>query len=425
MKQLIYDPKLFIKEPFIECPKCGKQSFGILSVNDNHFRRRCNECFYPIGEDVTAGYYPLPAIKKKIIYLDQFAISNTMKALNPEAKGHAKAKASEFWLELFEKLDKLCKMQLIICPYSNFHVDESLMSESIYDPLKRIYLQLSNGINFYDHETIRREQIVEHAMSWINDTIYNPNLDITDALDSSPHTWQDNIIIDIDLDWLKSNAFIDELMNIRQENHVQLSKIFSHWQSDKNKKFKFDQFVISYGRDILRLYNPIDIYTLLTTEIPIIVRFVKDGFKGAGIKELDLQSKVKEYFLSGSLKEVPLVKIHCMLFAALARKAQSDSRMNPPNRGTIIDIKMISAFLPYCDAMFIDRPFHGYLNEEPLRSQINFNTKLFSVINKNEFISYLDTIEKNASKEHISLLDSIYGNRWQQPYTSIFKSEDR
>jgi hypothetical protein len=130
------DPKIFINPPYIKCPKCGKNSFGILGIYDNHYCRRCRECFYPKGDEPYVRY-PLPKLKKKIIYIDQFAISNMMKALNPETKAYKKGTIKKFWLTLFEKLDKLSKLQLIVCPYSESHRYESLAAP-FYNDLKMI-----------------------------------------------------------------------------------------------------------------------------------------------------------------------------------------------------------------------------------------------------------------------------------------------
>ena len=46
--------------------------------------------------------YPLPELKKKIIYLDQFVFSNIVKMLSAETPGHKRAKAEPLWRESFE-----------------------------------------------------------------------------------------------------------------------------------------------------------------------------------------------------------------------------------------------------------------------------------------------------------------------------------
>jgi transcription elongation factor Elf1 len=47
------------------CPSCGKKSFGNVDVYGSHVLRGCGACEYK-------DRVPLPPVKKKIIYLDQF-----------------------------------------------------------------------------------------------------------------------------------------------------------------------------------------------------------------------------------------------------------------------------------------------------------------------------------------------------------------
>ena len=74
------------------------------------------------------GRETLPPLSKKIIYIDQFALSYMVRALHPEMKATGNSEADYFWLQLYQKLDKLIKMQIIICPQSHFHLAESIVS---------------------------------------------------------------------------------------------------------------------------------------------------------------------------------------------------------------------------------------------------------------------------------------------------------
>jgi hypothetical protein len=76
-----------------------------------------------------------------------------------------------------------------------------------------------------------------------------------------------------------------------------------------------------------------------------------------------------EYLSSDALQYVPVAKIRALLFAAIARKAAAGQKQ-PPNRGIVSDITMVSVLLPYCDAMLVDNQIAGYLQEQPLARQI-------------------------------------------------------
>ena len=71
------DPRIFISNPYVTCPKCRKEGFGVLMIDGRHYTRRCRECWHTENID-------LPPIRKKIIYIDQFAISGMMKVIRPQ-----------------------------------------------------------------------------------------------------------------------------------------------------------------------------------------------------------------------------------------------------------------------------------------------------------------------------------------------------
>ena len=63
------------KGPFKTCPQCGAQEFGVYGVHGCMYRRRCRACWH-------GAEFPLWPLSRKIIYIDQFAISDMMKTLN-------------------------------------------------------------------------------------------------------------------------------------------------------------------------------------------------------------------------------------------------------------------------------------------------------------------------------------------------------
>jgi len=191
-------PRDFIQGPYIKCPKCGKDAFGVLMICNHHYCRRCRDCFYPRGYE-KAATYPLPPLNKKVIYIDQFAISNMMMSLNPATKAHQKRKVDKFWEVLFQKLDSLCKLQLIICPDSDFHRHESLLAP-FYESLKRMYELLSHGVSFFDHETIQRFQIIGQLNLWLGAKALD--LDVHRVIHGKINAWQERFIFSMgDFGW--------------------------------------------------------------------------------------------------------------------------------------------------------------------------------------------------------------------------------
>lgn len=93
---------------------------------------------------------------KKVIYLDQFAISEMAKAIDTRSKAHARV--NPFWQQVFEALERVCKLQLVVCPWSPVHRDESLVSK-MFEPLKRMYEHLGNGVGFRRCTEVELRQI--------------------------------------------------------------------------------------------------------------------------------------------------------------------------------------------------------------------------------------------------------------------------
>jgi hypothetical protein len=432
MTQIKFDPRLFISPPYIICPKCGKEMFGILTIGPRHYSRRCKECLYPSRGDPPENF-DLPELQKKVIYIDQCAISEMMKALNPKTKAHQKGAVDDFWIGLFERLDSLCKLQLVICPDSLYHMNESLVSP-YYEPLKRMYEQLSNGVSFYDKETIGRFQFHDHAKNWISGTPEKKiELDVGRIVYGNINAWQDTLIISVKQDY--GIDWIEQLRKDREKVSEWLVEIFKRWQSEKDKTFddRFNEECMGYGITVLRSY--IEYAQIVTgqaklttnysfpTNSIILIHLIRDIFRESGIAECDILPKIFEYFTSPCIKEVPFLKISSMLFAALARKAAA-GRKKPPNRGMSNDIAIISSLLPYCDAMFIDNECHSYLQEQPLCKAINYETAIFSQNNKEEFMTFLNNLESIASAEHLDKVKDVYGTDWKKPYVTLYKEEN-
>src|ERR1700723_4216879 len=110
-----------ISPPFTICPACGKEEFGVHLISAHRYMRRCRDCWHK-------QYFPLPELRKKIIYLDQFVVSNLMKLDNPSLQRNDRLTKETFWADLRDLLIQLRKMQLICCPNSGSHEVESRIS---------------------------------------------------------------------------------------------------------------------------------------------------------------------------------------------------------------------------------------------------------------------------------------------------------
>jgi hypothetical protein len=110
---------------------------------------------------------PLPLLTKRVIYLDQFVISNMMKELDPKHDAQR-----GLYYDLFASLDRVSKLQLIVCPESPLQ-DHGSVVDPRYEKIRAVFRQLSNGVSFRDPTTILRADIMSAFDNWMkgnNDT---------------------------------------------------------------------------------------------------------------------------------------------------------------------------------------------------------------------------------------------------------------
>jgi hypothetical protein len=130
--------------------------------------------------------------------------------------------------------------------------------------------------------------------------------------------------------------------------------------------------------------------------------------------------RVWEFLESEALDEVPHVRISSLIYAALACRANRKQKF--PKSLPFNDVDVIAAYLPYCDAMFLDKEMASLLGENPVKTKIGYQTKIFSIRNKDAFLQYLDELEFNAPTGHIQKVREVYGDSWEKPYVEIFHS---
>src|SRR5690606_23970324 len=139
-------PKALIgRPPYKACPKCEEISFGVLlNLNDNKsYFKKCHECWHE-------EYIKIPKLNKKIIYLDQFVISNIYKSLN---KTDLTKGGLEYFKQLYKKINCLIEVNAVACPNSNVHFDESVMDDR-HRAFIKLYTQLSAEVRLADTDII-------------------------------------------------------------------------------------------------------------------------------------------------------------------------------------------------------------------------------------------------------------------------------
>ena len=137
-----------------------------------------------------------------------------------------------------------------------------------------------------------------------------------------------------------------------------------------------------------------------------------------GIPSGSRLAKVLAFLETADFASVPVLRLRSALWASLAREA---GQRRLPNEGVFTDFDVISSFLPYCDAMLLDGDSVGLLRKEPLHSIADeFQCKVFSARNLEEFRDYLTQIVDDADTQHLSLVADVYGSPSPAAFTTLF-----
>lgn len=199
------------------CPRCNREAFGLLLVMPTSYTRRCREC----GHDER---FALPPLSRKVIYLDQLVISNMMKALNRQHPRHHAAAANPFWRTLFERLDRLVKLHLVICPVSELHWNESMVSKN-EDALRRMSEQLSRGVFFAPPHAIALRQLDTAIRAWLAGDKPRYDFDPAQVAEGGLNAWHDRLIIS--MEGVTPEIFVKGMREFRDDVHAKTTVLYN------------------------------------------------------------------------------------------------------------------------------------------------------------------------------------------------------
>ncbi|HXR37845.1 MAG TPA: hypothetical protein VN776_02065 [Terracidiphilus sp.] len=425
VKTIRIDPRDFIGGPYQSCPKCGQHEFGVLSIHDTSIMRRCRirACWY-------TATFPLPELKKKIIYLDQFVFSNIVKMLSAETRGHERAKAEPLWRELFESLDVLCRMQLVICPDSTEHHAESLISP-FYEELKHAYEHFSTGISFERPVSIQHQQVMVAFSAHLEGTKPEFDFDPRCVTSGRLHGWADRFFVTVDGTIRGEKQAIQQS---RSKTCVALADVFKEWQKGGETFAQaFEREKGAFAKEILKAYVADHRRRMLTFagQLPPIPENFLSSVLGSLIHGLEWAAKlhglsreqtneaIKSFIESGAMNETPSNIISASMWASLAMRAAAGQK-TPPDEGMVTDIDVVSTFLPYCDAMFVDNKCRSLVANTPKTHKLPYRCPVFSSKTSDEFLQYLRDIRASATPEHVALVQEVYGPSVLEPPKSIY-----
>ncbi len=365
-------------------------SFGNVFVSGNILLRGCLHCKYSVD-------IPLPSLSKAVIYLDQSFLSHAFRAELPEFVSAAKSIAN------------LAHTQLLVCPHSSIHETETHQwrhpqQQRLWEFIK----QTSRGHEFLREYKVKQTQISRGFKYFLAADQTKVTVESRDALPSEINNWEDYFWIDVP----RTPNNIELTRKLKVEAVEKLVNIFPDWRKDTTT-FEEDQRLESSvaAKNYLQMYLKMteriakgDFMAILDS--PIDSQIVENlmYWDRDSIDCNDRFSRVVTYFNSPYFYEVPCEWISSGLFAVLKDRVKQGQYQNPDKAkdrlsGFFYDVQFISAYTPYCHAMFVDSTMLDFVEDKRLGLADKFRTKFFARANWDDFIQYLESLEAKKNKE--------------------------
>ena len=203
-----------------------------MSIEDNVHARQCRACSHTEEER-------LPPLAKKLIYLDQMVLSGIAKELDPVWRKKTRRR-DDFWLEAFDRIDRLVKLQLIVCPNSPIHEIESAFAHHYESVLRRLYKHLASGVGLrFPHEVLWT-QLAEAFESWFTGREPDWNrIARTDVIRGDLDRWSPRLLFDVNMGHLAGE--IESRRESRDRAHEALQRLWERWASEGKIPFE-DRF---------------------------------------------------------------------------------------------------------------------------------------------------------------------------------------
>lgn len=398
------------RKPFSKCPRCGEISFGFLNAGRDRMTSRCSiwECRYTESE-------LLPAVDKKVIYLDQNAFSVLFKVQSGGRlpKGH-----EDFCRLLYTKLRRAVLLQQAVCPHSDIHSSETIVFGQAQG-LRELYKGIGGDIAFKESDDVELAQTLALVRAYIDGADPQFTFDVDDILARRRNEWLPDMRITVNANY---EQFAPGIRENRRQTHERMMALVAQWAADKptfeevreHELSVLGQCKIEATVRALAQYEKAcrtgDIDALINSSMGTISRermAIASMFERAGVAKDDQFGEVLRFWQWERNREQPSHIVFANLIAAVARRVALGQRKF--SQGLMNDLRAISIYGPYVDAMFIDKEFANMLRETPQLRNLRLPARIFSFHDPEDFLNYLSEIEAAASAEQREYAARIYG----------------
>ena len=213
---------MFELDPFCTCPTChAVSSFGVLNIGNNTLMRRCKACRYTENET-------LPTLDKRVVYLDQFAISNIYKVRSGEKL--RPAHIHNLWVDFDQKITRAHMLQGVIFPPSDIHRDETIVSR-FPSELRIAHEMFGGDTSFRRSGDLQMRQQIAFAEAFeAGQSAPDLGFKVDEAITGKRNGWLSRLHITVNSDY---SSFAGDLRRKRSQTHAELSKLFESWKVER------------------------------------------------------------------------------------------------------------------------------------------------------------------------------------------------
>lgn len=396
---------MFETGPYKKCPnpQCtGNETLGLLDVGGRKLTRRCTKCRHTVRET-------LPAIDKKVIYLDQFVVSELFKV----KKGTRRKDAlTPFWEEAHRRVQRALLLQQAVFPDSNIHLDETIVYRD-GNELRLFHDMMGGDVTFMADHDVELHQLWEFADAFLNgQTAPTIALDVDEILEGQRNTWLPLLHITANMDF---SHFAPDVRSSRDSLEAALADLAKKWGTDKHG---FEDALRMEIGTLLRAHiqgfaaaqermakavtagNAKAMMEAALHQSNVLMRQLKEKFG----KSNDAMLLLAAFCNWPELEHMPQHRIAAHLYAAIARSMAAGQVKAP--KGMMNDIRAVSTYGPYVDAMFIDKGCAELLRQ--IGPRVRLKARTFSLNDKQEFLDYLGEVASAAEPEVRAYAQELY-----------------
>lgn len=394
-------------EKYLDRPRCEYCGIGrvrpIDVVRGEHVLFTCSNrlCHF-------TTHAQLPAIRKKILYLDTSIVSHMARA---KAKGDH---ASPYY-QLYGALKTAVARNLVVCPGSTIVETEAEMS-TLGDIIIDMGRELGD-VSLQHELWIKQCQLSRALDRFLDDApvTLETTLPEREALQQDPHVWHGTIYVVAHIP--TPDEYVEAAKKAKDRN---LPEIEARYHQYTDRGMTFAQIVAAekqlFGWELieqgqLMLAGKKWFMDGVITDPNVLLPSTFDGLMAVIQHRLNCSSedaarKTIDFLASPHVSETPFAYIRAHLQAELAMRYRSTVRVNgrTPKPGDQYDLEHMAAFMPYVDVFFADNFIATIANQNHLRLGEKFNTTIRSLAPAEitEFIAWLETLATESDVAALS-----------------------